>query len=78
MSSGTRSSMLWAATWAVGVALGVALGAWLSVIGAQGAPGIGAVDVGQELVLAPVIAGCTVFVGYLAVSSAWRFFRKQR
>jgi len=78
MSSGTRSRALWAATWALGVAIGVALGAWLSVIGAQGAPGTAALDVGQELLVAPIIAGAVVFLSYFLVSFVWRFFRREQ
>jgi len=76
MSPSARSSVFWAATWAAGVAVGVALGAWLSVIGAQGAPGTASLDAGQELLVAPAVAGIVVFLVYLAVSALWRLFHR--
>lgn len=76
MSPRARSSVFWAATWAAGVAIGVALGAWLSVIGAQGAPGTASLDAGQELLVAPAVAGIAVFLAYLAVSALWRLFHR--
>ncbi len=71
-----RHSVLWAATWAIGVALGVALGAWLSVVGAQGAPGAAELDASRELILMPLATGTVVFVGYLAVDSLLALLRR--
>lgn len=68
----------WAATWAVGAALGVALGAWLSVVGAAGAPGTGELDVASELVMTPVLAGVVVFVAYLVGAALVGALRSRR
>lgn len=76
MSPSARSSVFWALTWALGVALGVALGAWLSVVGAQGAPGTASLDAEQELLMVPAIAGVLVFFGYVFVAAVWRLFRR--
>ncbi len=56
----------WSATWAVGVAMGVAAGAYLTVVGASGAPGAGALGT-TELVMLPLAAGVLVFVVSLLV-----------
>lgn len=55
----------WAATWAVGVALGVALGGWLTVVGASAVPGDVAIDLAEDIVLLPLVAGGVVFVVHL-------------
>ena len=66
-SAGTRftRALFWAATWGVGVAIGVALGGWLTVVGGAGTPGVEALDLTQDMIVLPVIAGSVVFVLHL-------------
>lgn len=68
MSTPAGSRVFWASTWAVGVALGTAAGAWLSVVGASGAPGAQGLDVVSELLVTPALAGTLVFLGYLTLA----------
>ncbi len=68
MTAPAGSRVFWASTWAVGVALGTAAGAWLSVVGASGAPGAQGLDVVSELLVVPALAGILVFLGYLALA----------
>jgi len=69
------AAVLWAATWGVGVAIGVALGGWLTVIGGAGTPGVGALDITQDVIVLPGLAGIAVmavhFLGQ-AVVGLWR------
>ena len=51
----------WAATWGVGVAIGVALGGWLTVVGGAGTPGTGSLDIAEDVLLLPGLAGVLVF-----------------
>lgn len=51
---------LWSLTWSVGAGLGVALGAYLTVVGAQAAPGDAKLDL-TELLLLPLAAAALVF-----------------
>jgi hypothetical protein len=59
-------AVLWSTTWAAGVALGVALGAWLTVVGAEAAPGDTTLDT-TELIVLPAIAAAVVFLGSLVL-----------
>ncbi len=58
-------ALFWAATWGVGVEIGVALGGWLTVVGGAGTPGVEALDLTQDVVVLPAIAGSVVFVIHL-------------
>lgn len=59
--------IFWAATWGVGAAIGVALGGWLTVVGGgAGAPGVEALDLTEDLLLLPLLAGGVVFGVHLA------------
>ena len=58
-------ALFWAATWGVGVAIGVALGGWLTVVGGAGTPGVEALDLTQDMIVLPAIAGSVVFVLHL-------------
>ena len=66
-SAGARfaRAFFWAATWGVGVAIGVALGGWLTVVGGAGTPGVEALDLTQDVVVLPAIAGSIVLVIHL-------------
>jgi len=68
-----RTAVFWAATWGIGVACGVALGAWLTVVSGAGAPGVQSLDIAEDLLLLPVLAGVAVFLLHLAGSGvvAW-------
>lgn len=58
-------ALFWAATWGVGVAIGVALGGWLTVVGGAGTPGVEALDLTQDVIILPAIAGSVVFAIHL-------------
>ncbi|MDP2232669.1 MAG: hypothetical protein Q8K89_03465 [Actinomycetota bacterium] len=60
-----RPAVFWAATWGVGAGLGVALGGWLAVVGGAGAPGAGALDIREDVLLVPALAGGVVLVVHL-------------
>jgi hypothetical protein len=68
-------SVGWAATWGVGVAIGVALGGWLTLVGGAGAPGGGSLDLTQDVLVLPALAGGTVIVVHLVgqgLIAMWR------
>jgi len=52
---------LWSLTWSVGVGIGVALGGWLTVAGGSGAPGASTLDLGQDLVVIPLVCAAVTF-----------------
>lgn len=58
--------LFWAATWGVGTGIGVALGGWLTAVGGAGAPGVEALDLVEDVVLLPLLAGGAVFFVHLA------------
>lgn len=58
-------ALLWALTWGIGVAIGVALGGWLTVVGGAGAPGVESLDLIEDVVVLPAIAGLAVTVIHL-------------
>jgi len=62
------ATVFWAGTWAVGVAIGVALGAWITVVSGEGAPGVQSLDIAEDLLMLPALAGVAVFLLYLAGS----------
>lgn len=70
---GFARAAFWSLTWGAGVAVGVALGGWLTVAGGSATPGVEALDVGQDLVRLPLLAGTAVFtvhlIGQAVVSS---------
>lgn len=63
-----RVAVFWAATWGMGVAIGVVLGAWLTVVSGAGAPGVQSLDIAEDILLLPVLAGSVVFLLHLAGS----------
>lgn len=80
VSAGARfaRALFWAATWGVGVAIGVALGGWLTVVGGAGTPGVEALDLTQDVVVLPVIAGSIVFVIHLLGQGIVAMVRRAR
>jgi hypothetical protein len=60
------------------VALGVALGGWLTVVGGAGAPGTESLDIAEDVLLLPGLAGTAVFAVHLVVGSVVRFVRRNR
>jgi hypothetical protein len=71
----TLHAVFWAATWGAGVALGVALGGWLTVVGGAGAPGTESLDIAEDVLLLPGLAGTAVFVVHLVAGSFVRLVR---
>lgn len=55
----------WSLTWAIGAAIGVALGAYLTVTGAQAAPGDVRLDSTELLVLPAAVAGAVFAVSFI-------------
>lgn len=58
-------AIFWAATWGVGAAIGVALGGWLTVVGGAGTPGVESLDLVEDVVVLPLLAGGAVFAVHL-------------
>ena len=79
-SAGARfvRALFWAATWGVGVAIGVALGGWLTVVGGAGTPGVEALDLTQDVIVLPIIAGSIVFFLHLLVQGVVVLVRRAR
>lgn len=69
-------SIFWALTWGLGVALGVAAGGWLTVVGGSGAPGTDSLDIMQDVIVLPSIAGGAVVVLHLAGQAATTLVRR--
>lgn len=60
------TGLFWAATWGLGAAIGVALGGWLTVVGGgASAPGVESLDIVQDVIVLPLIAGGAVFAIHL-------------
>lgn len=57
--------LFWASTWGVGAGIGVALGGWLTAVGGAGAPGVEALDLVEDVLLLPLLAGGVVFLAHL-------------
>jgi len=58
-------ALFWALTWGIGVGGGVALGGWLTVVGGSGAPGVGGLDVGGDLIVLPLSVAALVMLVHL-------------
>jgi len=71
-------AVFWAATWGVGAGIGVALGGWLTAVGGAGAPGVESLDLMEDVVLLPVLAGGVVFLVHLAGQLAIHGVRRAR
>ncbi len=54
-------AVFWAATWGVGAAIGVAVGGWLTAVGGAGAPGVESLELAEDLLVLPGLAGLAVF-----------------
>ena len=68
--------VFWAATWGVGAAIGVAVGGWLTAVGGAGAPGVESLELAEDLIVLPALAGLSVFglhiVGQVVLGSIRR------
>ncbi len=69
---------LWATTWGLGVALGVALGGWLTVVGGVGMPGVASLDITEDLIILPLLAGGVVFVVHFLGQAVVSVLRRRR
>ncbi len=80
MSAGGRVArgVFWASTWAVGAAIGVAAGGWLTVVGGAGTPGVESLDLTEDLLVLPVLAGLAVFAVHLLGQALLDLVRKIR
>lgn len=72
-TAGVSRAALLSASWAVGVAVGVALGAYLTAVGGAGAPGIGGIDLGVDLLGLPALSFAAVF----AAGMVWRLLAQR-
>ncbi len=70
--------VFWAATWGVGVAIGVALGGWLTVVGGAGAPGTESLELAEDVLLLPGLAGSVTFLVHLAGQAVVAALRAER
>lgn len=59
------AALFWAGTWGLGAAIGVALGSWLTVASGSGAPGIETLDITQDVIVLPSVAGGGVILLHL-------------
>lgn len=71
-------ALFWAATWGVGAGIGVALGGWLTAVGGAGAPGVESLDLMEDVLLLPLLAGGVVFLVHLAGQLVFHGVRKAR
>jgi hypothetical protein len=70
--------LFWAATWGVGAGIGVALGGWLTAVGGAGAPGVESLNLFEDVVLLPLLAGGAVFFVHLAGQLIVHVIRRTR
>jgi len=71
-------SFFWAATWGLGAAIGVAVGGWLTVAGGAGSLGVESLDLVEDLLVLPVLAGLGVIAIHLIGQAAVAIVRGSR
>ena len=71
-------AVLWSLTWGMGVGIGVALGGWLTVVGGAGAPGVESLDLVEDVLVLPVIAGVAVSMVHLVGQGLVTLVRSSR
>jgi len=74
---GAVRAALWAATWGIGVAIGVAAGGWLTVVGQSGAPGASSLDLVEDMLVLPALAGLAVIAVYLLGAAVVALVRRR-
>jgi len=72
-----RQALFSATTWGLGFACGVAVGGWLTVISGAGAPGVEALDLVDDVLVLPGIAGAAVFVLVMASHGVIHLVRRR-
>ncbi|MCL4554621.1 MAG: hypothetical protein M1617_03255 [Actinobacteria bacterium] len=72
-----RQALFSAITWGFGFACGVAVGGWLTVISGAGAPGVEALNLVDDVLLLPGIAGGGVFALVMAIHGVRHLFRRR-
>lgn len=71
-------ALFWAGTWGVGVAIGVALGGWLTVVGSVGAPGAQSLELVEDVLKLPGLAGAATFILHLVGQAVFVAVRARR
>lgn len=72
-----RQALFAATTWGFGFACGVAVGGWLTVISGAGAPGVEALDLVDDVLVLPGIAGAGVFALVLVIHGVGYLVRRR-